>query len=382
MKRHCSLCIAVLLLLTSLLCVLPVHAATDFSFATLDYVLDAVEGEEPEESAHVSDKMEFERAVTITWNREAATLTVDGEAVTGESLHLEEAGRYRLRVKKIGAPDYMDYEVYVLPVINMKNGQVFTEYPTIECENAQEMNLDVSIIKDMASGTQIRTLGAHTLQIKGVGGWAWDYKFYVKLCHAVPVFDEALGKYALKVTVGAFDDIDSVVKMDGSELPTGDTLITAVGHHSVSATANGVEVTNLHALPSAEELTLRVTFFLPEKLLEEPVKLLLSRYDGNFFLLSGYDEETGEYTEETLVEGDLRITTSGKQALVARDADGNEIPYVFLVQVNEEDEGTTMTRIELEFDNPHNTYVIFLIPLAVLMLGAVAWFFVKRRRIV
>ena len=174
-----------------------------------------------------------------------------------------------------------------------------------------------------------------------------------------------------------------MIKLDGGEqLTAGDTMVTRVGPHSITATANGVAVTNLHALPSAEELTLRVAFMLPETALKEPVKLLLSRYDGDFCLLTDYDEVTGDFTKKTPIKGDLRITKSGKQAIVALDENGEEIPYIFLIQTNEQDEGTTMGRITLEFTNPHNTYVIFLIPLAVLMVGAVIWFFVKRRRIV
>ena len=388
MKRQCCFCIAVLLVTLSLLAVLPVHAQADYAFATLDYVMDPAEGEETGKSAHVADKMEFERAVTITWRTEEATLFLEGTQVTEGSLRLDQAGMYRLNVKKINSTESKAYTVYVLPDINLKDGDVFTAYPTIECSNVADMTLDAATqtqIKNFPSGQQVRTLGKHTLTVTGYN-MAWDYSFYIKVCAVSPVpeYVESLGKYALTLTVGSFDDHAVSVTLDAEkQLEAGAVeYITAVGPHFVSATLDQLAVNDLHMLPASEQLILRPEFYLPQTELDEPITLLLSRYDGNFYVLIDYDESTGNYKRMERIEGDYRLERDGCHALVALDEKGNEIPYVFMVRRNNDDKGTTMGRIVLTFNNPHNTYAILMLPLSVLMLAAIAWFFVKRRRIV
>ena len=386
MKRRISFFLAVLLLFTASAIFIPIHAAEDASFATLKYTY-ASDGDNNEaQGGIVADEIRFSRAVTITWDASLASLKLDGAAVQGDSLLLEQAGRYKLTVTKNGGSETHSYTVYVLPNVNVADRQVFISYPVIECTNAQKMSLDIDKVdgvRDFQSGTAVTRLGMHILTIQGENGEKFSYTFYIKLCTATQRFDEALGKYCLDITVGEFEDTEFSVMLDGKQtLQTGSNLVSAVGKHTLSAVVNGEQTQSASLFPSGKELDLQVDLTVPSGDLKQPLTFLFSRYDASFYLLEGFDEATGTCKKEKRIEGDYRLEEHGSHVIVAKDEAGNVVQEAFLIRRAEEDEGTSDTYLRISFDNPHRFYVIFLIVPSALLLCLALWFLLKRRRIV
>ena len=191
----------------------------------------------------------------------------------------------------------------------------------------------------------------------------------MRACDAVFTFDEGMGQYGLRVTVGAFEGVE--VTLDGTQvLAPGSYFITAVGQHSVSATLNGEPLVSKAALPSADEMNIQVRLILPETTSREPFSLQLSRWNADFYL-------DGER-----VEGLVRIDKHGTHELEVRNADGTVMSKAFLIRATAEEQGRSETTLSLTFDNPHRVYVVFLIVPAVALLAVAACFLVLRRRIV
>lgn len=370
MKRQLLLCALCLMLVLPLLAALPASAADDYSFATLNYVCDpATEGGE-QVSGVLKKEETFATGVTLTC-REDAEMLLDGKAVEGKTLSLSEAGRYAVTVKKVGDSATFEYTVTVLPRVNVYDGQVFTSYPTIECENAEKMTLNrhrPGYVADFASGTTIEAMGEHVLEISG-NGCVFEMTFYVKACAATKVYDEASGKNVLRIDVADFEGV-SVILDGNQQLAAGTHLISAVGQHSVVATQGDASITNRHALPTQQELFLQVTLLLPETDSREPIWLPLDLWDADFYL------------DGKQVKGDVRIEHNGAHVLEVRDAEGNVMENAFCILVSAEDAGHTETTLTLTFRNPHLAYALLYIIPATLLIALAACFLVWRRRIV
>ena len=377
MKRRILLIITVALVLLATLTVISVCAAgEDYAWATLEYAYVPLEDGGAIETGRLKNEMALERAVDITFDPEKVELRLDGTLIESSPLHLEEAGRYRIAlVNKATAARY-DYVVLLKPVLNISEGQVFTYYPTLLCSNATKFCLDegkATWDDDIVSGDVINSLGAHELRVYGCNGQIFEYSFYVKACMAERVFDAASGKEGLKVTVGTFDDIsDLAVYLDGSTtpLPAGESIVTGVGQHSIKATMAGVEITNLHALPSQADLRIQLDLIVPSEPSKTPLYFQFSRWDAVF------------YVDGKPIEGDYRVANHGEHVIVAKDANGNVIENAFLVRAGETHEPFVKTELYVNFDNPHNVYVIFVIIPAIALIAVAGWFFLQRRRIV
>ncbi len=365
MKRKLAILVLCVLLLSAF-SVFPAFGADDAAFATLEYVCDA-DDDGNVESGFVRDDIRFVRAVTISVQSEDAVLYVGGAKVEEGSVRLERAGHYNVQVAKADKPTqkYV-YDVFVMPFLDFNDGKVFVDYPTIVCENVESMQLDG---KPFTSGDTVSVLGAHTLTLVGKSGYLFNVGFYVKLCHAERVFDEASGKEALAVHVGEFEGAE--IMLDGAQrLEAGTHIVTAVGQHTVSAELNGSTVEDANLLPTARQLNLQVLLHLLETESNEPIFMELSRWDADFYL------------DGKLVKGDCRIEKDGTHTLEVRNADGEVMEDVFLLVVGDSLNPEVCTSLELTFHNPHNTYVIFLIVPACLLVGLAACFLVIRRRIV
>lgn len=370
MKRQLLLLALCLVLVLPLVAVLPAAAADDYSFATLSYVCDPVTEGGEQVSGVLKKEERFATGVTLTC-REDAEMHLNGKTVEGKTLSLGEAGRYTVTVRKVGDSASFDYTVTILPRVNVTDGQVFTTYPTIICENAEKMTLNrfkPGYVADLASGTVIETMGEHVLEIAG-NGCTFEVTFYVKACAATKVYDEASGKNVLRLDVADFEGVN--VTLDGNtQLAAGTHLISAVGQHTVSATQGDAPITNRHALPTQQELFLQVTLLLPETSSREPIRLPLALWDANFYL------------DGKQVKGDVRIEHNGTHVLEVRDAEGNVMENAFCILTSAEDAGHSETSLSLTFRNPHLTYALLYIIPAALLIALAACFLVWRRRIV
>lgn len=374
MKRRFSVCLALLLLLMTVLAAIPAHAAEDISWATLEYSYDPVEEGGTVETGRIKDGLELVRGATITCDTTKATMKLDGATVESGSVYLSKAGRYVLTVaQKDQAQNRFDYEVTVLPVVNVYNGQIFHSYPTIVCENVQSMVLNKGKDgwdRNFTSGTTVRQLGAQTLEFHGTN-CVFNISFSVMLCTSERVFDEATGKESLKITVGEFQDETLEVMLDGSTpLTAGTYMVSAVGQHTLDAKLNGTAVTNLSAMPFSTQLNLQIELTLDSKDLRAPCTFRFSVWDAQV------------YVNGKLVKGDYRMEKGGEHVIEVRDASGKAIKDAILFHEGAAAEGESCTQLTLTFKNPHNVYVIFLILPTLALLGVAVYFLVMRRRIV
>ncbi len=377
MKRRILLIITAVLALLATLTVITVCAAgEDYSWATLEYAYVPLEDGGAVETGRLQDAMYLERAVDITFNPDVVEFKLDGTVIETSPVHLEEAGRYRISLTNKATAAKYDYNVSLKPVINITEGQVFTSYPTLLCSNATKFCLDegkATWNDSIVSGDVINSIGQHELRVYGHNGQIFVINFYVKVCTAERVFDANSGKEALKLTVGSFEDIpDLAVYLDGSTtaLPTGESFVTGVGQHSISATINGATVSNLHALPSQAELRIQLDLIIPSGPSKTPFYFQFSQWDAEFWV------------DGKPVKGDYRVAKHGEHVIVAKDANGNVIENAFLVRASEAHEPIATTEMHVEFDNPHNVYVIFVIIPAIALIAVAGWFFLQRRRIV
>lgn len=361
------------ILLSILICVLiaiPICAAQDFSFATLRYVCDPEEQGGEQASGVLGKNASFSCGVTISCNTDSAVLLVDGEEMASGSVYLCDAGRYTLTVKERDGRASFEYELTILPAVNITDGQIFTCFPVVECENATRMTLNryrPFFVADLKSGTTVEQFGQHVLEIAGKG-CTFEIVFYVRPCNVTRSYDAESGKNVLLFEVGEFEGVS--VMLDGKELTAGTHTVSAVGQHTVSATQNKEPITLGSALPSKEELFMQVQLVIPETTSRKPITLALSRWDADFYL----DGEP--------VSGNIRIERSGEHVLEIRDADGNVMENALRIYASVEDSGTDATTVTLTFDNPHHTYVIFILIPALALLVLAGCFLVLRRRIV
>ena len=378
MKKHISLVLAAMLLLVFWLGALPAGAAST-AFTVLHYTLDPIEEGGESETGRVLNGMTLPRTPTITYDISVTELRVNGVLCTEDSVRLAMAGEYQLTVADRSNPATTAvYTVTVLPELNISDEQEFTSYPTVVCSNAAKLVLDAGKLggaQEIRSGDRVTTLGMHTVQVFGVRSdghivSVQNCTFYIRACTSERVFDEESGKQALRVTVGEFEDHTVEATLDGTLLEAGSHIVTAVGHHSVTAKLDGEEVTNPHMLPSSEQLTLRVRLQIESFELDEPIYLNLEQWDANF-LLNGKE-----------VTGNIRITKNGSHTLTVVDNEGNAISGAFAVLVGDADAFEAVDSVTFQFKNPHHTYMPFvLIPVAATLAVALI-FLLKRRRIV
>ena len=381
MKRASCFVLALLCLLSACVFALPASAAQD-DFAGLTYTLDPLTEGGATESGRVTPDQRFSRTPTITYDADLTVLEVNGVVCAGGSCRLEYAGEYKLTVssKRDPAADPYTYKVVVMPDVNIKAQQVFTSYPTLTCSNAVEMVLDAGLMgqteKKIESGYVVSEIGRHTLTVYGYTAEGkrmqfQRYDFYVRAVDVKRVFDTASGKQALQLTLGSYPDHTITATLDGKELAQGANIVTGVGAHDLLVTLDGESVMkdNGFSVPSAEELTLRVQLELASLDTDEPFYIYLDEWDADFRL------------DGKPVSGDIRITADGRHTLGIMGPGGTWLRDMFDVKLDTEQESVRMDQVTFTFENPHLTYVYFLIvPAALLVIVAVV-FVIKRRTI-
>lgn len=375
MKRKILVLLLLVFLLSSFLAVLPVSAA-DNEWRKITYtVAPRNEGEQPV-TGEVTTKGVIPGSCTLNFDPAKTELTVNGQpAENGVSLSV--AGVYRLGMTNLAQPQQkLSVEVTVLPDINVADGQVFTTYPTITFTNAVsvEHQRDLNLAKPLASSTQLRELGRHTLTVfgKDPDGYTikFPYVFYVKACDAVRTKDPATGKEALDVIVGSFDDMTVEATLDGEPLLTGSNIVTKVGEHQLSVKLNGVELDQPHTMPDAAQTALRIDLYVDSFEEKEPFYFDFSGWDARI-LLDGKP-----------VSGKVRIDGYGSHVLTVVDENGNAIEGAFLVSVKDQELPSVFTNLKLTFRNPHLIYAIIAAVPALALLVAACYYFLARRRVV
>lgn len=390
MKQKICL-IALLAVLVTLLLAMPVWAAQeaeDVSWAVLTYTYDpdaqGLEAKSGMISFTKGKETRLERLSTITWDEERALLFVDGEPCTGGSVRIERAGAYELTVMNKNSGKKLSCSVTMLPVITADGeyfsidpqtgvfyDHTFTRYPVIECLNVERMRLDYGKVggnSNFQSGTQVAQFGRHKLELISKGQ-STSVDFYVKICTVQKIFDEERGKNCLLLNVGVFPGEVSVLLDGMTPLTPGTHTVTKMGQHRIDAVVDGRKLDS-DALPTARMLGLQMNVTLDTAEIKEPVTILFSQWDAVF------------YVDGKRIEGDYRVASAGEHVFVAKDAEGNQIMDAFFVQPTEQEAGEGAAEMVVTFRNPHHLYALLLVAPALAMIGAMVYFFLKRRKIV
>jgi hypothetical protein len=378
MKRSLALFCALAFLLLSFAAIFPAAAATDNEWRRVTYCLAPLEEGGTQETGELYNESVIPRDCTIHFDGERATVLVDGvEVEPGHGLFW--AGTYKLEIiNKQNTAQKLEYTVTVMPNVNVAPGQVFTTYPTIVCTNVKEG--DMCYTKDMTqkalrSGDTIRELGKFTLIffVKDVSGFPKRMvsDFYVKAVHALHVVNEKeTGLNTLDVIVGSFDDKEIKATLDGTrELQPGSNIVTEVGTHTLQVLVNGSELTLAQAMPTVNELSLRIELFFDELESKSPFYFDFTNWDADVYL------------DGKLVKGAVRVGQNGSHVLIAKNKDGELIENAFAVSL-EEGEPTPQTEVHFTFRNPHLFYIIFVAAPALMLLGFAVYYLLARRRVV
>ena len=376
MKRLLSVVCVLFVLLSVCVAPMPVNAESEMDWIKITYTLEPKEEGAAPGTGDITADTEIPGSCTLHWDPNLTVLMVDGVRVEN-GFKLDVAGEYELKaVSRESSLQFRVYKVTVLPDVNLVNGQVFTSYPTIVCTNAIDMeHMKGTVGVDFVSGTTVRELGSHLLTIFGKGKngsvMKFEYRFYVKACHAERVFDAASGKEALNIIVGSFDDMTVAATLDGTRvLSEGSNIETKIGQHTLEVLANGEKLTSSQKRPSEESMFLRVELYVDAKESKEPFYFDLSRWD-TVFLLDG-----------KVVTGDLRVGKHGAHTLSACDANGQTIKNALSVTVGDAEKPTVMTDLAFTFRNPHILYAIIVAVPTVALLAAAGYFLVARRKVV
>ena len=377
MKRILTMMLIPLVLLMGLIAVLPVFAAPDNTWAKLTYTLTPKTEGEVNQPVEFNGDCEIPRGCTISFNEATASLKVDGQEVAN-GVELTTAGQYLLTVTSKTDGKSLDYTVTLLPDINVTDGQVFTSYPTVVCENAISMEYRRNLTEiDFTSGTEIRTLGEHVVTVYGKTAEAgssnttsFAYHFYVRPVHSERVLDTASGKEALNVTVGSFDDREIEAILDGKTLAPGSNIVTKVGTHTLVVYDNGTEITLPQALPGSDALSLRIDVWMESVKQKEPFYFDFNGWDAKI-LLDGKE-----------VTGEIRMGSHGSHTLTVVDGEGKTVENAFNLWVGEANKPTPTTKVEFTFNNPHLIYFIIAAVPAVAILAVAIYFLAARRRVV
>lgn len=384
MKRLFSTMLALTLLLLLVASALPIFAADDVdevSWRKLTYSKAPTEEGGETIQGKITQKCEVPAFSTIHFNAEITQLLVNGEEAPTEGYQTTYAGNYVLTVINKAKPtEKVEYTIMVLADINVIDGQVFTSYPTITCTNGTDMmhTYDNSEYPNFMSGTKVYDLGKHLITVFGINEKGQrvtvkNYKFYVKACDAVRVFDEATGKEALNVIVGEFEDMTVTATLDGDRvLNPGANIVTEVGTHTLDATImkDGKKVVRAESLPDFEELSLRIDLGLPSLKTKEPFTFDFSNWDAEV-LLDGKP-----------IRGAVRVGKHGEHVLTVRDASGRTVEGAFSLWVEGNENPETVTEVRFTFSNPHLIYAIVVAVPTAALLGLACYFLIARRRVV
>ena len=379
MKRLFSILCVLIVLLSVCVIPLPVSAEDNNAWKKLTYTLHPKKGEEEPVSGVVEKDAEIPGNCTIHWDPALTDLMVDGRLVAEQEFRIDEAGEYELRAIDKANPTshFMVYKIRVLPDINLVNGQVFTSYPTIVCTNASSMKYmkGTGFGEDFVSGGTIREFGSHLITVNGRGKnnsvVPFEYRFYVKACHAERVFDQASGKEALNIIVGSFDDKTIEATLDGTRvLAQGSNIETKVGQHTLDILVNGEPLTSPQSRPGSNSLMLRVDVYVDAQESKDPYYFDFSRWDADVLL------------DGRVVKDVVRIGKHGKHTLAVLGADGQVMEGGLNVTIGEQGKPQAMTELSLTFLNPHILYAIIVAVPAAILLAAAGYFLVVRRRIV
>ncbi len=385
MKRRISTMLALILLLLSVAAILPIHAADnadEVSWRKLTYSKEPAEEGGETIQGKITPKCEMPAYSTIHYDANITQLLVNGVEADPAGYQTTYAGNYTLTIINRANPekDRLEYEVKSLADINVTDGQVFTYYPEITCTNGTDMmyTYDNSEYPNFPSGQRVDTLGKHLITVYGVNGKGQrvevkNYKFYVKACDAVRVFDEASGKEALDIIVGEFEDMTVDAVLDGDRvLDKGSNIVTEVGTHTLDAviTKNGQVITRAESLPDFEELSLRITVGLPSLETKEPY----------IFDFSGWDAEV--LLDGKVINGPIRVGKHGDHTLTVRDANGNTVEGAFSLWLEGAEKPETVTEVRFTFKNPHLIYAIVVAVPTAALLGLACYFLIARRRVV
>ena len=383
MKRILSTMLVLTLLALLVVAALPIHAADDVdevSWRKLTYSKEPTEEGGETLQGRITQKCEVPAFSIIHFNADITQLLVNGEEAPAEGYQTTYAGNYVLTVVNRAKPtEKVEYTIMVLADINVIDGQVFTSYPTITCTNGTDMKHTYDNSEyDFVSGTKVYDLGKHLITVfgvteKGQRVTVKNYKFYVKACDAVRVFDEETGKEALNVIVGEFEDMTVSATLDGDRvLNVGSNIVTEVGSHTLDATImkDGKKVVRAESLPDFEELSLRINLGLPSLETQEPYTFDFSTWDAEV-LLDGKP-----------VNGAVRVGKHGEHTLTVRDASGKTVEGAFSLWVEVSEEPVTVTEVRFTFNNPHLIYAIVVAVPTVALLGLAGYFLIARRRVV
>lgn len=376
MRRIFAVLLCFCLLVLPVLGAIPVGAA-EKPWSTLFYAYDptepGTEGERGElDGASVTaadDRWQFLRTITVSCNAEQARLFVNGEQVDSGEYRLSLAGDYDVRIQNKATGAAVTYYLQVLPELGFVSGHVFAEFPQITCTNATSIQI-LKAGKTWNAAEPLAEFGEYQLRVYGIETQSpFNYTIHVHYCKSERITDTASGKQALKITVGDFPGLAMEAMLDGTPLAAGETVITAVGQHTLTAMVDGAEAAST-LMPVTSDLLLQVSLHLDTLDAKEPFSFDLTSWDANFYL------------DGQQVSGVFRVTDDGEHTLTVRDADGKEMPGMILLRTGSETEFCTVDSVTFTFRNPHKTYAVLAAIPAVLLLGAALYFLVARRRIV
>lgn len=373
MRRIFAALLCFCLLVLPVLGALPAGAEAK-PWSTLYYAYDSdtegVAGEQGEFSEAVGtpdNYKQFLRTITVSCNTEEAKLYVNEELADTGTCRLSLAGDYIVRIQNKATGAALTHYIQVLPELGFESGYVFASNPVISCANATSIQI-IKAGKEWDPATPLTAFGEYRLKVYGISTQPpFEYTIHVHYCKAERVRDEASGKQALKVTVGDFPGLSA--ELDGVPVAAGETILTAVGQHTLTARVDGIDAEPT-LMPVASDLLLQVSMYLDTLDAKEPFFFDLTPWDANFYL------------DGNPVSGKVRVTDDGEHTLTIRGADGHEMTGMILLRTQNETAFRTVDSVTFTFRNPHKTYAIVAAVPAALLLGAALYFLVARRRIV
>lgn len=380
MKRVIAFLLSFCFVLVPLLYAVPARAE-ETPWSTLFYTVDPANEGEDGQSGRVQfsgELLTLPRKGEIRCDASRARLLVNGELQPEGKCRLDYFGKYTVRVESLNDAGAVTYTVQELPDFGFWKDHVFTEFPVITCNNAEEFEVISSDRRKMPTGEPIRQFGEFTAVAYGrnpAGERISDeYIFYIRYCKSELGSDPASGKRALVVTVGEFEGLTVRAELDGTPIEAGETIVTAVGQHSLTATvARGegeAEKANAMMMPKTEDLLLQIRVRLSAAESREPYLLDFSEWDANIYL------------DGQPLSGVVRVTEDGTHTLTVRKADGTVMKEAFLLAVGEDEILRPVDSVVFTFHNPHRIIAWIAIVPSVLLLGAAVYLLIARRRVV
>lgn len=390
MRRILAFAFCALLLLPSTLALFGCQAKPQEEqvlWSTLYYAYDAVEeGAEPERGEIIfsrstaEEPFQFLRTVTVSCNTELADLYIDGVKVEGGVRRLGMAGSYEIKLcNRENEEKHTTHFIQILPDFGFVSRHIFVEYPAIHCpKNAKSITIKHEIYGTCPAGVLLKQFGKYEVTAIGNKDEEFRYVFYLRHCKSEPSVDPVTGMNALKITVGKFDGMTILAKIDGQEIEGGEYYVTRVGQHQLEAqcflvdpaTETKTAVSSLY-MPAASDLLLQVKMHMDRTTGKEPYYFDLSAWDANFYL------------DGKPIEGkEFRVERHGAHELTICNENGEKQEGLFLVMLPGEENYKETAGIDFVFSNPHRIYsVIVLIP-AALLAGFAVYLLILRRKIV